>query len=72
MAESTEDHRLLVERWQSGDQSAAKQLFDTYVDRLVALARRRISQRLNSRLDPEDVVQSVFRTFFERAKEGRF
>ena len=33
---------------------------------------KRISQRLASRVDPEDVVQSVFRTFFVRVKEGRF
>jgi RNA polymerase sigma-70 factor (ECF subfamily) len=39
---------------------------------LLALARRRISQRLAGRVDPEDVVQSVFRTFFHRAREGQF
>ena len=55
-----------------GDEQSARQLFDTYVDRLVALARARISQRLASRVDPEDIVQSVFRTFFGRVKEGRF
>src|SRR5437899_8297734 len=62
----------LVEQWQAGDEAAAKELFDTYVERLMALARRRLSQRLASRVDPEDVVQSVFRTFFCRAKEGKF
>src|SRR5258708_1975629 len=36
------------------------------------LARGRISQRLASRVDPEDIVQSVFRTFFVRLKDGRF
>ena len=34
--------------------------------------RKRISQRLASRIDPEDIVQSVFRTFFHRAKQGQF
>jgi len=58
--------------WRADDQEAARQLVDRYIDRLVALARRRISQRLASRLDPEDVVQSVFRTFFCHAKEGKF
>jgi RNA polymerase sigma-70 factor (ECF subfamily) len=56
----------------ANDQDAARQLVDRYLDRLVALARRRLSQRLASRVDPEDVVQSVFRTFFCRAKEGKF
>ncbi len=62
----------LVARWRAGDQDAARQLFDRYVDRLVALARRRIGSRLASRVDPEDVVQSVFRTVFGRLRDGQF
>lgn len=64
--------RALLEMWRAGDESAARTLFDSYVDRLVALARRRLSQRLASRVDPEDIVQSVFRTFFGRLKAGHF
>jgi RNA polymerase sigma-70 factor (ECF subfamily) len=68
------DHedKSLIKQYQAGDEDAARQLFDRYVERLLALARRRISQRLASRVDPEDVVQSVFRTFFDRAKAGQF
>jgi RNA polymerase sigma-70 factor (ECF subfamily) len=66
------DDNVLLDLWRTGDQDAARHLFDAYVDRLVALARRRISLRLTSRIDPEDVVQSVFRTFFQHAREGRF
>ncbi len=65
-------NRDLLEQWRAGDQQAARQIVDRYAERLIALARRRISQRLNSRVDPEDVVQSVFRTFFVRVKEGQF
>ncbi len=68
----TPESKVLVSRWRKGDQDAAKQLFDRYASRLVALARRQISQRLASRLDPEDVVQSVFRSFFGRVKAGKF
>jgi RNA polymerase sigma-70 factor (ECF subfamily) len=64
--------RELVAQWRAGNQDAARQLFDRYVDRLVALARRRIGSRLASRVDPEDVVQSVFRTVFGRLREGQF
>jgi len=71
MAEPPLD-RVLMDLWRGGDEAAARKLFDTYVERLVALARRRISQRLAARVDPEDVVQSVFRTFFHRVKEGQF
>jgi RNA polymerase sigma-70 factor (ECF subfamily) len=58
--------------WSTGDEDAARQLFDRYAEQLVLLARKRISQRLASRIDPEDIVQSVFRTFFHRAKQGQF
>src|SRR5579862_676446 len=64
--------KSLLRRWQGGDQAAAQLLFDRYVERLLALARKRISQRLAGRVDAEDVVQSVFRTFFGRAKAGQF
>jgi len=63
---------LLAQYCRLGDEQAARQLFETYMERLVALARRRISQRLASRVDPEDIVQSVFRTFFGRLKAGEF
>jgi RNA polymerase sigma-70 factor (ECF subfamily) len=64
--------RTLLNLWRGGDQQAARELFERYVDRLVSVAKRRISERLAGRIDPEDVVQSVFRTFFHRAKEGKF
>jgi RNA polymerase sigma-70 factor (ECF subfamily) len=71
MSEPHQD-RSLLRLWQAGDQGAARELFERYCERLLALARRRISQRLASRVDAEDVVQSVFRTFFDRAKAGQF
>ena len=69
--DSPED-RSLVDRWRAGDQDAARQLFDRYVERLVALARKRISNRLAARVDPDYIVQSVFRTFFGRVRAGQF
>lgn len=71
MSESINDLSLLG-KWREGDQQAAQQLFDRYVERLMRLARRHLSQRMARRVDPEDVVLSVFRTFFVRAREGQF
>jgi RNA polymerase sigma-70 factor (ECF subfamily) len=65
-------NQTLVERWRAGDQDAARRLFDRYVDRLAAVARQRIGHRLTARVDPDDVVQSVFRTFFGRLRDGQF
>jgi RNA polymerase sigma-70 factor (ECF subfamily) len=69
---ATDDTWSLPDLGKSINPIKAQELVDRYTDRLLALARRRISQRLASRIDPEDIVQSVFRTFFRRAKEKRF
>jgi RNA polymerase sigma-70 factor (ECF subfamily) len=62
----------LVEQCRTGNEAAATELFNRYVSRLLGIARKRIGERMNSRLDPEDVVQSVFRTFFARLKNDQF
>jgi RNA polymerase sigma factor (sigma-70 family) len=62
----------LLARWRAGDQHAAAQLFRRYADRLIALARTRLSARLAQRVDPEDVVQSAYRSFFAEAITGRY
>jgi RNA polymerase sigma-70 factor (ECF subfamily) len=66
------DDRELVKMFKAGSESAARELFDRYCEILLTLARRRIGQRMNSRVDPEDVVQSVFRTFFTRTRNDQF
>jgi len=71
MAETTDDRELALDI-QAGSESAAKELFDKYCERLMRLAKRRIGQRMASRFDPDDVVQSAFRTFFKRVKNDEF
>jgi RNA polymerase sigma factor (sigma-70 family) len=62
----------LLARWRNGDQQAAELLFLRYAERLVALAGSRLSEKLTRRLDPEDVVQSAYRSFFVGARAGRY
>lgn len=62
----------LLDRLRRGDESAAAELFDRYVDRLIELARSRLSAKLARRLDPEDIVQSAYRSFFHHARGGRY
>ncbi len=57
----------LLRRFKRGEADAATALYQRYASRLTAFARRQTSARLSSRFDPEDVIQSVFRTFFRRA-----
>ena len=59
----------LLNRWRQGDQQAASALFDKYVHRLCALARSRLSNRMQRRVEPEDIVQSAYRSFFRHAED---
>ena len=61
------DSQELLRRWEQGDSRAARQVFDRYVERLLALARNRIGAKLGRRIDAEDVVQSAYRSFFVHA-----
>lgn len=65
------DRSLLVELHR-GEEDAATKLYLRYADRLRALALRQTASDLRSRVDPEDIVQSVFRTFFRRAAVGHY
>src|SRR5262245_30999049 len=64
--------RSLLERLQHGQESAATQLYLRYANRLRDLASAQCSTKLSPRVDPDDIVQSVFRTFFRRAVEGQY
>ncbi|HEY2841982.1 MAG TPA: protein kinase [Pirellulales bacterium] len=64
--------RELLELWQAGESQAATEIFNRYVARLVALARSRISKKLRRRVDPQDVVQSAYRSFFVHARQDEF
>ncbi|MEX0715571.1 MAG: sigma-70 family RNA polymerase sigma factor [Planctomycetaceae bacterium] len=62
----------LFARCRDGDEAAAEEVFGRYLERLTRLARSRLSNRLRARIDPEDVVLSAYRSFFIRARDGRF
>ena len=48
-----------------GDQDAARQVYERYSHRLVALASQRLDKRLGAKVDPESVMQSVMQSFFD-------
>jgi RNA polymerase sigma factor (sigma-70 family) len=58
----------LLSRSRRGDPRATDALFCGFFERLLPLARRRISPRLARRFDAEDIVQAVFCRFFARPK----
>ena len=55
-----------------GSQAAASDLFTRFPTRLVSLARSRMDARVQQKVDPEDVVQSVYKSFFLRAADEQF
>lgn len=62
----------LLKNYRQGDQLAADELFRRYVGRLTVLARSRLASRIARRVDPEDIVLSAYRSFFVRARDGKF
>jgi RNA polymerase sigma-70 factor (ECF subfamily) len=56
---------------QARDSEAAREVFRRFTSQLIALARRRFAPAFRSRVDPEDVVQSAYKSFFLRYGEGR-
>jgi RNA polymerase sigma-70 factor, ECF subfamily len=69
---SDDSFDALVIRLQAGDPDAAAAIFGRYARRLNALARVHLSSALRQKVDPDDVLQSVFRTFFRRQASGEF
>jgi RNA polymerase sigma-70 factor (ECF subfamily) len=59
-----------LQRLKQGSQDAATQLYLRYAHRLRALALAQCSDALARQVEPEDVVQSVFGSFFRGAAQG--
>src|SRR5438445_12984995 len=70
--ESTSQSADLLSRLATGDERAAEEVFERYVQRLTHLARSRLAAKLASRVDPEDIVMSAYRSFFVAARDGKY
>src|SRR5262245_45492073 len=66
----TDSFSAWLGRLNAGEDDAAREVFNCFARRLVSLARRRLNRRLAHRVDAEDVVQSAFKSFFVRHREG--
>jgi RNA polymerase sigma-70 factor (ECF subfamily) len=62
----------IMARLRAGDPDAAAAVFHRFAGRLIALARKRLDGRLRQKVDPEDVLQSVYKSFFLRHAGGQF
>jgi RNA polymerase sigma-70 factor (ECF subfamily) len=57
-------------RLRDRDAAAACELFQRFARRLIALARGRVGAGLRHKVDPEEVVQSAYKSFFHRYGAG--
>lgn len=62
----------LLRRLRSGNQDAATQLYVRYADRLRLLARAETAPDLAPRMDIDDIIQSVFSSFFRGVRLGYY
>jgi len=62
----------LMARWRGGDQQAADASFSATPNGFLRSFARGLSSQLARRFDPEDVVQSAYRSFFVGARDGRY
>lgn len=61
-----------IDQVKEGDSFAAHQLWHHYYDRLVASARQHLRGQHQGVSDEEDIVLSVFESFYRAAEKGRF
>lgn len=70
--DTADDDQSLLHRYRRGDDDAATELYLRYAHRLRALASAQTSSDIQQRVDNEDLVQSIFRTFFRRVARGQY
>lgn len=61
-----------ISRVKHGDAVAAERIWANYYSRLIALARKRLRGSSAAVADEEDIVVSVFESFYRAAENGRF
>ena len=54
----------------AGEDEAARVVFERFTRRLVGLAYTQLGGRFRHKIDPEDLVQSVYKSFFIRYGDG--
>lgn len=67
---STDSITQWIRQLGAANDDAAAQIWGTYESRLLSLAATHLSKAVRHVSDPEDVVASVFESFFERAAQG--
>ena len=59
----------MLSRLKSGDESAASEILQRYESQVRLVVRRFLPRVLRSRFDSQDIMQSVWRSFFQKVRE---
>jgi RNA polymerase sigma-70 factor (ECF subfamily) len=70
MTSPSDSFGKFLARLHARDSAADRMIFERFAGQLVVLARRRIDEVLRHKVDPEDVVQSTYKSFFLRYGDG--
>ena len=68
----SQDKKGIAARRKADADLAASELDGQYRVKLCHLVEREMNRRFRRKEDPEDVVQSAFRTFYRRSAQGEF
>jgi RNA polymerase sigma-70 factor (ECF subfamily) len=72
MCDDDERMQRLIAGLRTGDGRVLQEFWDQYGPQLQRLAERNLADAVRRRVGPEDVVQSVCRTFLRRARDGQY
>jgi len=61
----------MLQRLKSGDEAAASEILDRYESQVRLVVRRFLPRVLRSRFDSQDIMQSVWRSFFQKVREDQ-
>jgi RNA polymerase sigma-70 factor, ECF subfamily len=72
MENSNDPWKRIIDGLRSGDDRVVREFCHKYGDALERIAGKHLPRGLRRRVEPEDVVQSAYRTFLRRAGGGEF
>jgi DNA-directed RNA polymerase specialized sigma24 family protein len=67
-----ESLQILLDRWQTGDQTAATDIFERYQQRIVQRAKQRLGPVLRTKVQPESIMLLVLESALRGIAEGRY
>jgi RNA polymerase sigma-70 factor (ECF subfamily) len=70
MTSPSDSFSTFLVRLHARDSAADRMIFERFAGQLLVLARRRIDEVLRHKVEPEDVVQSTYKSFFHRYGGG--